>query len=120
MFGTCLSDCETDLMLHLWSVNYMLYQEMYPPAHILTRYRTYLTFLRTYKSAYFITIIAFVVCSGSFMLFCFSDDCYPMPRFSFLQTRLYKVHVTLSPHIHVFNAPKHFQFDVFVQLVTAV
>ncbi len=55
------------------------------------------------------------------MLFCFSDDWLPNASlFLFLQTRLYKVHVTLSPHIHVFNAPKHFQFDVFVQLVTAV
>ncbi len=60
-------------------------KKMYPPAHILTRYRTYSTFLRTYKSASFITIIAFVFVVGASCCFVSAMTGYPMPRcfFSF-------------------------------------
>lgn len=107
------------------SKSHAIIKKIYSLAQILTRYRTYSTFLRTNKSASFITIIAFVFVVGAsccFVTSALTESCLIEDwLFPFLQTCLYTLHVIFVTSYSRFNAPECISsLMFFVQLVIAM
>lgn len=107
------------------SKSHAIIKKIYSLAQILTRYRRYSTFLRTNKSASFITIIAFVFVVGAsccFVTSALTESCLTEDwLFPFLQTCLYTLHVIFVTSYSHFNAPDCIMSSMFfVQLVIAM